>query len=125
MKEAEEKIRPLIEKEGLFKLLQVNQVNHKPHQYMIGSKHIVHASDHHGGMLDKETLRKIQCAHPGCRASYEEHTYDTVAFVQLTKNVSNADAKRILGSTKLEEVMKANKVDGFALVDTEEKFRVV
>lgn len=44
-----------------------------PHPFTIGPRHVVHASDNHGGMLGEATCRAIKCAHPRCTLSYEEH----------------------------------------------------
>lgn len=89
---------------------------------MIGPKHVHHASEHHHGMLGVETLRAVPCAHPGCRLSYDEHTCDSVAFLQLKKNLTNDEAKIILQGC--EPIMKELHIDGFCLVETEEKFRI-
>ncbi len=49
-----------------------------PHPYMIGAKHVAHASDHFGGMLGEAAIedgekRGIRCAMRGCQLSYKQH----------------------------------------------------
>lgn len=46
-----------------------------PHAYTIGPRHVVHASDYCGGMLGEDTMRAVQCAHPGCRLPYDRHEH--------------------------------------------------
>jgi hypothetical protein len=124
-KEIENKIKSLIEKEGLFKMLSVENVNHNPHPYTIGPQHITYAGKHSGGMLDERTLKEVKCAHPGCNLPHENHIFDRVVFIQLTQNVKQADGQAVLNTAELQELLKANKVDGFTFVDTPEKFRFI
>lgn len=49
-----------------------------PHPYMIGSKHVVHAADHHGGMLGKAAIESgerkgIVCEICKGKLTYAEH----------------------------------------------------
>ena len=106
----------------LFKLHDIVTVNHQPHPYMIGPNHVKHAADKCGGMLGEETMREVPCAVPGCGLSYEDHTSETVLFVQLKRNMTPDEAQSFLG--KLENNLKSDKIDGIALVETPEKFRV-
>lgn len=46
-----------------------------PHPFTVGVKHVAHAADNFGGVLDERTLRKIPCAHKGCTFSYNEHKH--------------------------------------------------
>jgi len=78
--EIQEQLQEILSPE--FKVLGIHGINHKPHQYMIGPKHIAAANIY----LNEEVCRKIQCAHPGCHETYDNHTSDKVCFLQLTKN---------------------------------------
>ena len=91
-KELEEKYRKLCKALDGFSFHSINTVNHKPHPFTIGPKHIAYAADHCGGMLGTDVCKKAPCAHKGCRLSYEQHTHDTVMFLSLKRNVSNSDA---------------------------------
>lgn len=113
----------MFEGNGVFLFKDITRVNHSPHPYTIGPKHIKHASDNHGGMLGEQTLRKIPCAAPKCTASYEEHTSDTVLFIQLKRNVSAAEGNKILNSILSPKELKEDDIDGFAFLETEEKYR--
>jgi hypothetical protein len=89
---------------------------------MIGPAHISYASDHHSGRLGEETLKKVRCAHPNCNIPYEDHISDCVAFLQLTQNTTNELANKVLKD--LVDAIGDKCVDGFAFVDTKEKFRI-
>jgi hypothetical protein len=116
-------IKSGIEKAGLFKVLSVDSINHKPHMYMIGPSHIAKNS---GMYLDIDEVERkgVRCAHPNCNLTYKEHTWDTVAFLQLQRNGTNAEAQRILGAEEVATQMKQAGVEGFVFVDSEEKFRI-
>jgi hypothetical protein len=108
---------------NLFTLEDIHAINFNPHPFTIGAKHVAHAAEHHGGILGIETMSAIGCAVPNCNLSHEEHKYDTVMFLKLKFNVNHSEAVKFLKS--LEEDLKADKIDGFILVETPEKFRFV
>lgn len=117
-----DKMNELLAPGGLLKVLSIGEINHRPHQYIVGPKHIAHAADHHGGMLGEETLKAVHCAYPGCTASYEEHVSDKVAFLQLQRDGKDEEANTEL--KKIVDLMAADKVDGFVMVETDEKYRI-
>jgi hypothetical protein len=106
----------------LFTVRSIQNVNHNPHPYMIGPKHIEHAANNHGGALGKATLEAVQCAHPGCRTGYKGHTSDKVLFLTLKRNISPEEAKQSFAS--IQELLKENSIDGVTFIDTPEKFRI-
>lgn len=115
--------------QNLYTCKSVSNINHKPHPYVIGPKHIAYASDNWGGMLSEEAIiagekaSKCKCAHPGCNISYEAHSKgDKVAFLQLLRNGTNDEANKIL--KKLVDQLGEAFVDGFLFVETPEKFRI-
>jgi hypothetical protein len=107
--------------QDLFTVKSVTEVNHQPHQYMIGPKHITHAGDKHGGMLGLETLRAVRCAVPHCQLSYDEHKFDRVLFLQLRRHATNEEASKLLKD--LAPTLEQNHIDGVSFVETPEKFR--
>lgn len=122
--ELETKYAKLLEKTGAFTLRSIETMNHRPHKFMIGPKHIKHAQDHCNGKLGDRTLNFIPCADPRCRMPYKDHTYDTVMMISLTRDLLKTDAEEILESIKLNG-MDEDGIDGFLFIDTEEKFRFV
>lgn len=88
---------------------------------MVGAKHVVHASDHHSSILDERTMNVVGCAHPCCGMDYISHTFDTVVFLSLKRNVTNEEGNKIMKSFL--PVTDKENIDGFAFVETEEKFR--
>lgn len=117
-KEKEIAIKELLENSCLT-CLKVNDVNHTPHPYMIGSKHITHASDNHGGRLGEATLKAVPCAY-NCGLSYEEHTSDNVAFLQAVKDCTKEEINIELN--KIVEKFGEKFLDGFAFVES--KFKI-
>lgn len=91
----------------------VMNVNHKPHVPVIGTKHVVWASDHNGGMLSGDC--PIPCAHPGCQLRLDQHTSDRVAFVKLQRNTNNAEMQEWMKS--LLPWTEKHKIDGFCFVE--------
>lgn len=121
-KEKQEIIEKALEDQTLFKVKKVLDINHDPHPFMIGPKHITHAASNHGSIITEETLKAVPCAHRGCITSYEGHTYDTICALEPLRNGNNDEANSII----FELVQKLDKgiIDGFIFVETEEKFRI-
>ena len=113
--EKETIIKAALEKQDVFILKSVTHVNHKPHPYMIGPKHILAARM----FIDEEVCRKVQCAHPKCQTSYDEHTYDNVAFLAVARNATNDEANVAIKALVAE--IGQTLVDGFAFVESEFK----
>ncbi len=118
-KEIVKKANELLE---FFTAIDVHNVNHKPHAFMIGPRHVAHVADHNGGMLGEKTMEEVPCAHPGCQVSYDQHVSDKVLFLELKQNITEEQAPKDLG--KLREMLDANGIVGISLVETEEKYRV-
>lgn len=106
----------------VFITLNIMNINHKPHQFMIGPKHITYASDNYCGILGIDTLKVVPCAYPKCNMMYHEHTSNKAIFLQLQKNTTNQEASNEMVGIK--EILEANKIDSVVLVDTKEKFKV-
>ena len=101
----------------------VTNVNHKPHPYMVGSKHVTHASKYYGGMLGEATLKAVKCAYPNCNFSYEEHTSDKVIFLQLKDNVTKELIQTVFD--KIIETLPKKSFDGFSFIESKEKYRIL
>ena len=117
-----DEVQKILDESGLFKFLNVDTINHKPHPFMIGTRHVTHASKHHGGMLGQATLDAIPCSHPKCVLSHDAHTSDKVAFLQLTRDATNDEANDVL--KQLAPIIEKEKVNGFVFVESDEKFRI-
>jgi len=122
LSEIEDLIRESFKGQSIVELKSVQHVNHNPHPYTVGSRHIAYASEHHGGMLGKETLKKVKCAVPGCDLSYDEHTSDCVAFLSLLRNANNIEMDVII--KKLVDDIPEGLFDGIVFVDTPDEFRI-
>lgn len=114
-------------KDGPFIVKSITGVNHRPHPYVIGPRHIGWASDHWNGMLGKAAIKDFEahgghCAHPNCTLPLDQHTYDTVLFLSLKKDVLKEDARDILAPVG--EQMQKDKIDGLCFVETPEKYRI-
>lgn len=104
-----------------FEMVSVNQCNWKVkgqpgHPFVIGPKHVAHASDHHYGRLGEETMKVIPCAEQSCRRPLCEHTHDTVLFVKLIRDCSNEEARA--GLITGTDYMKEHGIDGVAFIES-------
>lgn len=118
----EEQIKAKIE--GLFEFKSITNVNHNPHPFMIGSKHIKFCSENYGGMLGDSCIQDTRfptCSHPGCNLGYESHTSDKVLFLSLLKDLAEDTAQS--GLLSLKGILEADKIDGISFVETPEKYR--
>lgn len=109
--------------------LSVKDANHSQgHPYCIGARHVVHASEHFSGMLGDDAIRSLEkeqggcCMTKGCTATYDEHKSDKILFIQLKRNLENAEAAQTFFSIK--PLMAEEKIDGICFVDTPEKYRI-
>lgn len=127
-KEKDEQVIKALESQDILIFKSITNVNHNPHPYTIGPKHIVFASDRYGGMLGEDAIKegekqgKCKCAHPQCNTPYESHTSDQVCFLQFTRDTTGDEVNVVL--KKLVDDLGPKFVDGFAFVETKEKFRV-
>ncbi|RUP42180.1 MAG: hypothetical protein EKK63_02465 [Acinetobacter sp.] len=111
--------------DGNFTVKSIENVNHKPHPFMLGPKHISFCADNYGGRLGEACIadrRFPTCSHPGCTLEYKDHTSDKVLFLQLQKNLEQSEAQKLLQS--LEPLLKEDSIDGICFVETPEKFRI-
>lgn len=116
--EKETKMRELITDDRII-VKSITNINHKPHPYVLGAKHIVYTSDHHGGTMGDETLNAVPCDHPGCVIPYDKHTSDLVCFLQFKEDISpkvlQDELKKVVSS------LGEDFVDGFAFVEGDGK----
>lgn len=125
-KELEQKIQEMVA--PLFKVLNIQRVNHDPHPYTIGPRHVTWTADHRGGMLTEEAIiaaekAGVRCAVSGCQVSYKDHKSKKVLFLQLTREGTVDEANAAISPIK--EILEAEHIDGIGMVETEEKFRIV
>ncbi len=116
------KYEPIVKATRLLQIKEIMGINHRPHMYMVGSKHVVHASDHCGGKLGEETMKAIPCAHPRCGMAYEDHTYDTVMGLELTCDTTGEEVQKALKIIVDGNDMEDDGIDGFIFV--ENKFKM-
>ena len=110
---------------GIFTVKSIADVNHNPHLFVFGSEHVGFASKNYGGMMGDACIEDKdfpKCAHHGCTLKYDQHTSDKLLFLSLQKNITNKEANEAL--LKIKDLMIAEKIDGVALVETPEKFRI-
>jgi len=53
------------------------------HPFTIGTRHVVHASDNHSGMLGEATLRAIPCAARNCGKAYDNPVHKSIKIAML------------------------------------------
>ena len=123
MNELEQEIQDIVSPH--FTVKSIDSVNHDPHPFCIGSRHVVHASDKFSGILGTDAIERagIYCATPGCTLPYDQHKSDKVCFLQLTGHLKTEMAQQTL--LKTEDAFKHESIDGLALVETDEKYRIL
>lgn len=111
----------ILKEKNILKTAGIHEVNHKPHMFTVGPKHVKHAADYHGGVMGEETLQKIKCANSGCNLPYEQHTSDKTLFLQLTRDATKVEVNDEL--IKIKDSLINNNIAGVAFVDTEEGYK--
>jgi hypothetical protein len=106
---------------NILKASGIHEVNHKPHAFTIGPKHIKYAADNNAGVLSEEICQKIKCGHPKCNLSYTEHTSDKTLFLQLKRDTLESEVQKEL--IKIKDLLIENAVNGIAFADSEEKYK--
>lgn len=110
------KYKPLVEEGGHLILHDIMEVNHKPHPYTIGTKHIQYASENHGGMLGVETCKAVRCAHPGCDVPYSAHVSDRVMMLKIARNITTKELQELLKPV-VDAGMEEDGIDGFTFIE--------
>jgi hypothetical protein len=100
-----------------------------PHPYCITGKHVVIASDSHGGILDVSAIedaerRGAKCGIRGCRLSYRDHTVQK-ALVIVVPKVEDLNAIPGLHAylLSIKEQATALGIEGFAFPTEEQERR--
>lgn len=105
---------------NILKVSGIHEVNHKPHPYTVGPKHVSYAAEHNGGVLSEEICQKIKCTHPKCNLDYTDHKSDKTMFLQLRRNALESEVQSEL--VKIKDNLIEYGIDGVAFADTEEKY---
>ncbi len=84
-----------------------------PHAYTIGADHVADAADNHGGRLGEETMRKIQCAHRGCRLTFDQH--EKALVVKCKTDLKDERLREYLKS--IAEMCSNDGFVGFVFID--------
>jgi hypothetical protein len=92
-------------------LINVMNVNYKPHPFMITRHHITKSS---GMYLDPNVH---PCGSEGCNLSHAEHTSDKVVILQWKKGTEDDEIDRVL-KLIVDEVGE-DKFDGFTFIEPE------
>jgi len=103
---------------GTFIVRGIRNVNFKPHPFTIGPKHM----ENSGMYLDPNSA---PCAVPGCKLKYEDHLSDKVMFLECARDVTEKEAKEVLGSQKIIDAMEHFEIDGFAFVESRKGYKFV
>ncbi len=88
-----------------------------PHPYMIGARHVGHASDNFGGMLGREAIESaeakgIKCGICKGELSYAEH--GQALLVESDKNCNGNETLQAELQTWLKSICDMATADGFA-----------
>ncbi len=108
-------------KSAVFRLSQVKQV-FLPHPYCIGTKHVVVASDHFGGMLTEDTIRDAEKRGAKCSTCrrgevlpYDEHESQVALYIEVPQNRDlNAVSGLHAYLLSIKEQATKSGIEGFA-----------
>jgi len=95
----------------------VENVNYKPHMFMITEKHIANSK---GMYLDTNSA---PCGIKNCKLTYEEHTSDKVIMLQLKNDILRNDVQQIL--KLIVDTLPENSFDGFTFIRTDENYKII
>ena len=118
----------LLKEKNVFIAASIENINHKPHPFVIGPAHIgrynIDTSKPCAGYVNDRGgwSNGYKTGYHKCGLSYEQHTSDTVICLQLTRHAFEDEATVEL--KKLVPTMEANKIDGVIFIETEEKYRI-
>jgi hypothetical protein len=123
-----EKCAEALKEKGIFVILDLQGINHKPHRFTIGPEHIqkwhIDTTKGCAGYVNDQGdySNKSKPGYHKCGLPMDQHTHEDVLFLQLTRHVSNEDAHGEL--LKLKPIMEELKIEGICFVDTPEQYRI-
>ncbi len=97
----------------LLKFVKIDNGNYKPDIYTIGPRHVAHAAENHSGMLGPATTEAIGCSR--CGLPMSKHVFDTVLFVEVTRECTEDDVKKIL-TPEFGKMLEEDELDGVAFL---------
>ena len=110
-----------------IKALSIEGANYSQgHPYTIGPNHIQNnvLTEYEIRRLEAlTTTKRAHCYHPGCTASYDEHTHEWGMFLQLLCNLTNDEANVLLKEVAA-KVLEPYHIMGICFVESPEKFRI-
>lgn len=128
---AQEKVTKCAEalaEKGIFVILDLQEINHKPHRFTLGPEHIqkwhIDTTKPCAGYVNDEGAYR-NSSKPGyhkCGLPMDQHTHEEVIFLQLTRNANNEEAHSEM--LKLKPLMEEMKIEGLCFVDTPEEYRI-
>ncbi len=128
-KKEEGKIDKRLKKYPKTALCQVVDTLPEKHGYMIGAKHVAHASDKFGGALSDESIRDgekagIMCAHCHGQMSYDEHKSVLLIAIDSPKELNELKDKIHPYLLKIKPMAEEDGYAGFAFMQRKEWLRV-
>lgn len=94
-----------------------------PHTYVVGPEAAKWLAKHCHGVTSAENMMTVErivgtaCMHKGCTKRFYEHEYKNMLYIRLRIDIPYHAAQSRLKA--LEEVLKANGLDGYELKKTE------
>ena len=88
-----------------------------PHPFVIGTKHVVHASDNFSGMLGKEAIKDLEskkghsCYMKGCTLMFEEHEQALLVEVNSDEELITIQDEL---NTYLKSIVDLSESEGYA-----------
>jgi len=127
-KELIKKYEDIFQKSDLFEVHSIGEVNHDPHPYVVTAKHVTYAADNWNGTLTDLVIMEAEdhgsalCGHQGCNYSFTSHSFEKALFLKLKRDGTQTEGDSAL--KPLRKDLEEDKIDGFVMIDTPEKYRI-
>jgi len=119
---ATKEIGDILDANGIFKLLAINEDEHTPHPFTITADHLK-ASEGNDGILTEDILSGHSCGAEDCELSYEEHTCKKTAMITIKRDTTQEEVRDMLLS--ISEDLDRHGVAKVALVQPEEGYQIL
>tara|TARA_R110000851_G_scaffold160786_1_gene304080 strand:+ start:7698 stop:8081 length:384 start_codon:yes stop_codon:yes gene_type:complete len=104
--------------------IEVKDVDHTPHPYKVGMKHMAYAKENLLEAFTHEVLNAVPCAVEGCNTPYADHRYRRIYKITLKAHILMSKVLETLKALQEHEELYENiqemslERDGFDLIGT-------
>jgi len=128
IKEIMRQIGSILDEDKLLTAINIDQINHKPHKYVVGPKHkdLNNKYLNGGSIVDKIPQLEewgAHCYYKGCKLSHKEHTSETVLFVSLNRDMRSKEAAKSL--VKIKSLLEEENINGISFLGESNGYKFI